>query len=834
MERGSWSSSVSPNPRLYRKASRESVTGSRVEGQQLANKHRNPSTTRLRQELATRQKQRLNPLWNDHHVDPIVNALTTHPPLRPVPGGCNPLHAACAAGLLLTGAAHGQSATAGTTNAPAQLPDVTVRDAAEPAFKVDTLSSPKFTQPLLDMPQTIVAVPKEVFMQQGAFTLSDVLRNTPGITFAAGEGGNVASGDSFFMRGFDASNNIFVDGVRNQGAISRDVFNLEQVEIAKGPAGADNGRGGSSGYVNLVTKQPRLTPAYNGSFSYGSADVKRFTADLNQPVYLGDEGDWLHGSSVRFNGLWQDGGVPGRDVVENNSWAAAPSFALGLGTPTRLIVRGSLTMQDNLPDSGLPVAALPGGVPTSPPTGPVNQKNYYGISDQDYEEVTSGSANVTVEHDVNDSVTVRNQTVFTSTERDALTTFFQNSAVAMYNPTNGLVTPRRLRNQTENEILSNQLNATAKVDTGFIEHSLAGGLEASRETQFQPTWTAVNGPATSIYAPDNDRVATEAQTPFQAANSPYADGQIDTAGAYVFDTLKLNRYLLLNGSVRWEYYQTDYTTLAGSTNAAATTPTGMETDGDLLSWKGGLVFKPLPNGSVYFSVANSLQPPGTTFTLSANTNNVNNGALFDPIENRNYEVGTKWDLFQGKLSTSLALYRSENLNNIVQDTTTLEFIQAQENIVEGVEFGLSGRITESWFVFGGFGYADSEFIAPGGTTGAGDNGAALRFTPRWSGNLWTSYKLPFGLIVGGGLQYTDSVLRSTAGTPPTATATSLPGVQDYWLFNAMLGYDFSRNFSLRLNVNNLFDEDYYRLNNNGGRYYPGVPRSFLLTANLAF
>lgn len=745
----------------------------------------------------------------------------------------SPLHAACATALLLAGPAHGQ-APAASTNAPAHLPDVVVRESAEPAFKVDAMSSPKFTQPLLDTPQTIVAVPKEVFTQQGAMTLSDVLRNTPGITFAAGEGGNVASGDSFFMRGFDASNNIFVDGVRNPGAITRDVFNLEQVEIAKGPAGADNGRGGSSGYVNLATKMPNLAEAYGGSFSYGSADVKRLTADFNQPVPLGDKGDWLHGSAVRFNGLWQAGGVPGREVIENNSWAVAPSFALGLGTPTRVIVRGSYTEQDSLPDSGLPVAALPGSLPTTPPTGPVDQSNYYGIANQDFEAVTSGSVNLLVEHDVNDAVTVRNQTVFTSTERDALLTYFQNSTATMYDPTNGIVTPRRIHNQTANDILSNQLNATATFDTGFIGHSLSGGLEASRETQSVPTWTAVNGPGTSIYAPDSYRPVTAAQIPFQAANTPYADGQIDTAAAYVFDTLKLNRFFMLNGSLRWEYYQTEYATLAGSTNAAATTPTRLETDGDLLSWKGGVVFKPLPHGSVYVSVANSLQPPGTGFTLSAATNNVNNGALFEPVENRNYEVGTKWDFFQSKLSTSLAVYRSENLNNLVQDTTTLEYVQAQENIVEGVEFGVSGRLTDSWFVFGGFGYADSEFVAPAGTSGAANTGAALRFTPRWSGNLWTSYKLPFGLIVGGGLQYSDAVLRSTAGTPPAATATSLPGTQSYWLFNAMLGYDFSKHFSLRLNVNNLFDEDYYRLNNNGGRYYPSVPRSFLLTANLAF
>lgn len=748
----------------------------------------------------------------------------------------SPIHAVCAAGLLAAASAQCQTAPSRETNAPpALLPEVVVRGAAEPAFRVDAVSSPKFTQPLLDTPQTITAVPREVFTQQGAFNLSDVLRNTPGITFAAGEGGNVASGDSFFMRGFDASNNIFVDGVRNTGAISRDVFNVEQVEIAKGPAGADNGRGGSSGYVNLATKMPRLESLRGAGMSVGSAEQKRLTLDLNQPVPLARTGDWLNGSAFRLNGLWMEGGVPGRDYVRNGSWALAPSFALGLGTPTRVIVRGSFTEQDNVPDSGLPASALPGAVPTTPPTGAVDQENYYGLADRDFERVSSGSLNLTLEHDLNESIVLVNQLVYSSTDRDALLTYFQNSSIAMYDPATGLASPRRIRNQTRNEIISNQLNGTANFETGFIEHDLSSGLEFSREKQSVPSWTAVAGPATSIYEPDPFRPVSAAQIPFRAANDPYADGLIDTAAAYVFDTLKLNRFFHVHGSVRVEHYQAGNVTLAGSTNPLASMPQELETGGGLVSWKGGLVFKPLPLGSLYFSVANSLQPPGTTFTLSSATNNLNNaGSLFDPVENRNFEVGTKWDFFDRRLSTSLAFYRSENLNNLVQDSTTLEFVQEQENIVEGVEFGVSGRITDSWFVFGGFGHADSEFNAPGNTTGAVNNGAALRFTPRWSGNLWTSWKLPFGLILGGGLQYTDSVLRSTSGNQPARTATSIPSVQDYWLFHGMAGYDFSKHFSLRLNVNNLLDEDYYRLNNNGGRYYPGIPRSFLLTATFTF
>jgi catecholate siderophore receptor len=705
------------------------------------------------------------------------------------------------------------------TNAPAQLPDVTVQGQRGPSFKVDQVSSPKFTQPLIDTPQTIVAIPKEVYTQQGAQTLSDVLRNTPGISFAAGEGGNVASGDSFFMRGFDASGNIFVDGVRDSGAYSRDVFDIEQVEIFKGPAGADSGRGGSSGYLNLATKTPMLQPLYASELSFGSAGSLRGTLDVNQPLDFGESGDWINGSALRVNLMGQESGVPGRDYVENNRWGVSPSFALGLGTPTRVYVGGSWVEQDNIPDSGLPVAALPGGV-----LGSVDQENYYGLVNEDFDRVTSGRVFARVEHDVTANFTLRNQFVYARVDRDALTTYIQNAA--SINTTNGIVTPRRTHVQTENEILSEQINGTVKFDTGKIEHDLSAGLEFTQESQFAPTWTAVNGPTTSVYSPNPFRPATAAQTPY-LTNNAFADGTIDTAATYVFDTLTLNEYFLLNGSLRAEHYQADYNSVS-----TAGVPTSIETDDTLLSWKAGIIFKPRENGSIYFSYANSFVPPGTAFTLSAATNNANN-PIFDPQENINYEVGTKWEFFDQRLSTSLAVYRSENLNNIVLDQTSNTYVQDAENVVQGVEFGVSGKLTERWMVFGGFGYAHSEYEAPSTSSGAANSGAILRFTPEWSASLWTAYKFKSGFTLGGGAQYSASVVRSTSGTlTPTATA----GIKapEYLIFNAMVGYEFTENLSFRLNLYNLADEDYYRLNNNGGRYYPGTPRSFTLAMDLRF
>jgi catecholate siderophore receptor len=147
--------------------------------------------------------------------------------------------------------------TLAESDAPLQLPGITVSGGGANA----NVSSPKYSQPVADVPQTIAVIPPAVYNAQGATTLSDVLRNTPGITMFAGEGGsaNRTSGDSFYLRGFDTSNSIFVDGVRDEGAAVHDVFDIEQVEVFKGPS-AENGRGGTAGYINLETKTPKLSP----------------------------------------------------------------------------------------------------------------------------------------------------------------------------------------------------------------------------------------------------------------------------------------------------------------------------------------------------------------------------------------------------------------------------------------------------------------------------------------------------------------------------------------------------------------------------------------------
>src|SRR5690554_3871262 len=177
----------------------------------------------------------------------------------------------------------------------------TVRIEAEGInYKADRVTSPKFTQPLRDTPQTIQVITNQVFNQQGATTLTEALRNSAGVgTFYAGENGNTTTGDAIYMRGFDTSNSLFVDGIRDLGSISRDLFNIERVEVTKGPAGTDNGRSAPSGAINLATKQPLLENMIAGVVTTGTDGQNRATLDVNQTL------NGFSGSALRLNVLWQ-------------------------------------------------------------------------------------------------------------------------------------------------------------------------------------------------------------------------------------------------------------------------------------------------------------------------------------------------------------------------------------------------------------------------------------------------------------------------------------------------------------------------------------------------
>lgn len=749
-----------------------------------------------------------------------------HPPRRTASA------AAAFAALAIPAAVHAQQAAApaDAASAPAStqvLPEIKAKSAVETPYKAEAMSSPKFTQPLVDTPQTITVIKKELLREQGATTLSEALRNTPGVTMLMGENGNTSSGDSIFMRGFDTSGSIFVDGIRDLGFISRDVFNIEQVEVVKGPSGADNGRGASSGYVNLSSKVPFAENFNAASLSLGTSSRKRATADLNRPLDIG-----VPGTAVRLNLMVQDSGVPGRDEVEKKSYGFAPSIAFGLNTPTRAYFYLLHSKQDNLPDGGVPTYGVgnyklpttaPAGVPT--PT-PVDSENFYG-SRSDYEKIDIDMFTARVEHDVAPGITLRNTSRYgRSTQDSVLTGVNAVNFVTPADPSTYTVNRSRQRKYQQNEILTNQSNITAELGSGEVKHSVTGGVEFTYEKQSLPTFalpTGVTQDPANLYDPSLGDVF---QTPVR--NGAYAKGNTLTAAVYAFDTLKVGEQWQFTGGVRWEKYRTEFNSMTLTDGVLV--PLALDASGNLLSWKLGALFKPAPNGSVYVSVASSELPPGgANHTLSANANNVNQPNL-DPQEGSNIEVGTKWEFLGGKLAIAGAIFRSENKNELVQDPIdTTVYTQVGKRRVQGIELSVVGQLTNELHLSAGLARMDPEIERAAAAT----QGGLIQWSPELTFTSWLTYKLPFGLTLGGGARYVDNA--TTTSNVDTSTVTGLTEMPSYWVADALVGYEFSKNFNLQLNVYNLFDKEYLSAVNSGrSRYFPGVPRSALLTANVQF
>ena len=743
--------------------------------------------------------------------------------------------ALAAVAFALPGAVLAQSAAppataASQARAETVLPAVKVQAVPEKDndFKADVVSSPKFTQPIVDTPQTITVIKKELLQQQAATSLSEALRNTPGVTMQLGENGSTQTGDSINLRGFDSSQSIFVDGIRDLGAVSRDVFNIDQVEVVKGPSGSDIGRGASSAYINLVSKTAQADGAFaTGSLIGGTADRKRVVADVNTPLAQ------LPGSAVRLNVMAQDYGVPTRDEVRQKRWGFAPTATFGLGSSTRETISFLHVQQDNRPDGGVSTFGMKGYGYVTPATataprivltpGPaVDPSNFYGLA-SDYDHVKTDMFTSKLESDLAKGVVLRNTTRLGRNVEEVVVT----GVNAVQTPATGPVTTTRSRQgrHQDNEILTNQTNLTSSFETFGLTNSLSTGFEFTYERQKTVTPTAVTGTA-SLYAPNPQDVMTLPQFNKTGTNTI---GSTLTGSAYAFETLNITRNFLVNGGVRFDKYHTDTSsnTFASGTTAASQFTLGLSDN--LWSYKVGAVYKPAHNGSVYVTYSDSKQPPGGTNLALSNQSNSSSRADFKPQEGSNIEAGTKWDLLGGDLLATAAVYRSENRNEPVSDGAAVPtYSQIGKRRVQGVELGLVGNVTQDLSVSVGYSHMDSKILV----AAVASQGGVLTFSPKNTFTSWVAYKLPAGFAVGGGMRYADNSARSSAVTAPTNYLLTAPS---YWVGDAMASYDIDKHWQVQLNVYNLFDKKYMQsLNNGGSRYQPGAERNGLVSVNAKF
>lgn len=712
---------------------------------------------------------------------------------------CELTQLALAAGLTLV------STNVLAQSAPATniLSTVTVTGEAS-AMKTDTAPSSKFTAPLIDTPKTVQVINEEVIRQTGATTLQDALKATPGITFGNGEGGN-PTGDQAFIRGMDAQASTFVDGMRDIAAGSREVFNLEAIEVIKGADSAYAGRGGAGGSINLSTKKAKDDNFINADVGLGTDNYKRATLDLNRKL-----SDTV---GLRLNAMAHDADVPGRNGPENKRWGIAPTVTFGMGTPTEITLGWQHLQTDDVPDGGVPylysngaMAGLPGGSKVRPTYGN-NRENWYGLDNRDFQKEKSDLLTASIEHKFSATNKLRNTLRWSKSSQDYVWTQPDDSKG---NVLNGFVYRRGNYRISDVKTLQNVTEFTGQAQTGDIGHTYAVGLELSQEksesrsgaVQFgngicpgvpSPWCTSLNNPNPGDVwsgAPGSD------WTPGDPTNS-----KITTTALYGFDTLKLNEQWLLNGGLRIDHYKIDASGPAGR----GTTAYDISRSDTLYNYQLGVVYKPASNGSIYANLGTSSRPGGSSLGNGNEDLGLSDGLdELEPEKTRSIELGTKWDVLNNHLGLTAAIFRNEVTNvRITENNITY---MGGNKVVNGIELGFTGSVLPGLDVFGGYTYMDSEQK----DMGAGNiaNGQPFQNTPKHSFSLWTSYKPMSKLTLGLGV-YAQSSVNASYIRSTVDGGIVTKGASGYARYDAMASYQFTPNMALQLNLYNLGDKVYY-------------------------
>ena len=699
-----------------------------------------------------------------------------------------------------------------------RLGGMVVTDTAidETGYKGDVQQSPKFTAPLLDTPRSVVVVPQQVIKDTGSATLVEALRTVPGITFGAAEGGNPI-GDRPFIRGFDSQGSTYLDGVRDIGAQTREIFAVEQIQIVRGSDSTLGGRGSAGGSLNVISKLPRDENFVSGAVSYGTDDYKRVTGDVN--YMLSDI------VGVRISGMYHDQDVAGRDAIYQKRWGIAPSITIGLGTPTRLTASYYHLDTDELPDSGIPflytLTNAPAGLTYSQPaigdvttidgtSGHVKRSTFYGLKDRDFRSSKTDQLTLRFEHEFDSGITIRNTSRYSHNSQayifllpdDSQGNVFGTSATPVAGNVaagGGYVWRRANTRFGYTDAMINQTDLFGEFHTGAIKHVFAIGAELSHEKAVRGAFVIADGRTTprctplavsrfyctSLFNPNpndpwvnySDDTATGVPTPIvEGAPITRTRNDAHTKAVYAFDSISITDQLIVNLGARFDSFKS--TVIPGQA-ATATDTFAISRKDDLFNWQAGVVFKPTANTSLYASYATAATPPNSLLGEGQEQNSLGTtvaaAAIADALKvekTKSWEVGGKAELFNSALSLNIAVFQTKTRNaRALGDANTIAFIG--ERRIRGVEFGFNGNITDAWNVFGGYTYLDAE-ITDGGFTAltapavgaqlaqvvlvpSVNNGRQFPQTAKHSFSLWTNFDVTPALSIGGGAFYTSRV-----------------------------------------------------------------------------
>ncbi len=742
-----------------------------------------------------------------------------------------PLAALMLAGSLTSPqpAAAQESLTEGT------LKTVTVRDKqesptqAKESLLVKKSGIAKGDQALKDIPQTVTVMTEKLMNDRNLDDLREVLKTTSGVTFLAGETGE----EDVRMRGFSLqqAGDIYVDGLRDAPLIERDTFNLDRVEVLKGSASMLFGKGSTGGVVNQVNKQPFLMDQNEVNVTVGSGNSRRLTGDFNKQT--GED------SALRINAMVHKADNWGAAVDKKG---AAASYRWGIGERDEFTASIYHLETDGRPlyshpwmvSNGTSTNAGPrdSGANTSGTLVPVlDVRNFYGMaSDHLRTETTYGT--LAHKHRFDQDSELKTTVRMGSYSRDLLGTqvgFKSLTQLADLNDSTVLKRSPKAR-FGDSDVLQAQSDYTRKFQALGFQHSLIAGLDFNHENARRNNSATAGLPTpyadTLVGTPSNGMGITDSRV-----LAPTMSFKSQNLGTYVQDTVQWTHEIKLQGGLRVEHFSAAYTDAQGYS---------VDLNKTLASPRIGALWQPNASSTYYTSWGTSYNTSGDTYlygvgtqlspTVIQNSNTVPNPNLTTlntpPEKSRNFEVGGKWELFEGKSLLGLAFFHSEKYNerNTDVDSAANQYLLSGKRHATGLEFNFAGRLSSAWEMFYNHTWIPNARIDVSSATGNMKQGDRPGLTPEHSASLWSTYRLAPMWRVGAGLNYRGkqtSLINSTLTT------------QAFTTVDAMVEHTVSDNTVLKLNVSNLSNKLYID-QVYSSFYIPGAPRRVELSLKTLF
>ena len=671
---------------------------------------------------------------------------------------------------------------------------------AEPdaPYKAKRLSDSRHVRDIAETPHTMTVITKDVIAESGKTELKDLLSAQPGITLGTGEGGN-SFGDRYIIRGYEARNDVFTDGLRDPGLITRETFALEQVEISKGPNSTFAGRGSTGGSVNSVTKKANLAESFTTfQGGLGTDKYKRFTLDTNHTVN--------EDLAIRFNALFSDADIPDRAPAAEQRQGALLSGVLQATDSLKISADYYHFRGDDRSDAG---TFLVDGKPD-------NQAKYVGQDGLDFQDTAADIFTLTFDADLTDDIRLENKSRIGQTENDYI--------ISVFSPRRNSL--RSFSGWQENDYIGNQTNLIIDKNIGGSRHTIIAGIEYANEKTKAGSYT-INTDSVTIdpYNPDNG--SWKGTT---SRNPSSTELELKTVSAYLMDTVTFNPQWELFGGVRYDYFDYDLWTAARTNRDGSITPeTEYGFNDGFLNGHLGVVYSPWENGNIYASWSTSSNINGGEADAGTNcgygglcSDSEGNYKNADPEQSTNVELGTKWNLMDEKLLLTAAVFRTTKDKVIEGGSNSYESggsLNTGKNRVEGIELGLSGNLTPKLSAQAGIAIMDSETLKSYNEENIGKPKANFA---EQSANLQLKYQATPRFAFGGTVTYSSEIY---GGQPDAAARTSIE-LDGYTVYDLFASYQFNDQLSLRANIQNLTDEDYYTAVYRGGSIvYIGDGRS---------